>query len=668
MPRGRRHVVVAAPPAVQAPVDLARIAGPADWIELRLDLLLPLGTNSVAQWVSASPRPVLLTLRSKTEGGAFRGTVEEAARELGEAMHLPGVVAVDLEPEVEALVAPCPAGVLRIVSTHTFERYLLPAPAGAIRKRAVPIAGQADLDRLNRLVQAPEGGFYVPGGFSVPYGNLAYLRAIGRGGLAPDAFYLLFGAAREDAQVIENQPTLPRLLDELGGDEPRRDGGGLFGLVGRPPAWSPSPAMHNAVFRTRKSASRYLPWTGLDLAEAVKLPVTGLSVTTPYKREAFALATEHDQWSKATGAVNTLVRDWLKGGPWRGHNTDAEALYTLVGESRQPGASACVHGAGGYAAAAVAALRARGFTVRVVARHEARGRSFADERGVPFDGARFVRRDSDHIVVNATQAGADGEAIAAFEQASLSRLHVLDAPYRSAGVGPTGLVVQAQAQGAERVVDGLALLAEQALHQARLFAGQVGQWARDPHDDRVRRVIDLALRPPPSLWLLGIRGAGKTSVGRAVASELGRPFLDLDEEVVRTTGRTPAEWIETDGLAAFRYIESRVVETASARQGVAIATGGGVVESDTNRSHIAQTGFRVWLDVSAAQAASRVASDDTSRPLLFGAADARAEAEEALHRRGHLYRQLSDVVIDADPDLRDVVTDVRTAWLHTTTT
>ena len=75
--------------------------------------------------------------------------------------------------------------------------------------------------------------------------------------------------------------------------------------------------------------------------------------------------------------------------------------------------------------------------------------------------------------------------------------------------------------------------------------------------------------------LLGMPGSGKSRVGRCVAEMLRRPFIDLDEEIERSTGRSPADHIRGDGEAAFRALERRMVDTACRTTGAVIAAGGG---------------------------------------------------------------------------------------------
>ncbi|MDA1195563.1 MAG: AAA family ATPase, partial [Planctomycetota bacterium] len=234
---------------------------------------------------------------------------------------------------------------------------------------------------------------------------------------------------------------------------------------------------------------------------------------------------------------------------------------------------------------------------------------------------------------------------------------VLDAPYGPPGV-PTGLVLQARAQGARTVVEGRDLLRAQAAGQARLFAaGQLS--AAD-----TERVLALAAGPRPMLVLVGPRGAGKTTVGRAVAERLGRPFVDLDAEVQRVSGRTPAAWIAEEGWAAFRAMEAILLERALARPGAVLATGGGVVTEAINVARLlASQAVIVYLDASPAVTVARVELDPAPRPRLPGADDLAAEARLAQESRGPLWTRVARKRVDADAPLATVVAAVVQAWL-----
>ena len=135
-----------------------------------------------------------------------------------------------------------------------------------------------------------------------------------------------------------------------------------------------------------------------------------------------------------------------------------------------------------------------------------------------------------------------------------------------------------------------------------------------------------------NVYLVGLMGAGKTTVGRLLAERTGRPFLDSDQAIERDTGRTVAEIFATDGEAAFRSLETQVLRDMLDRDEPAvIAAAGGTVLDATNRARMRARGTVVWLRVDPALLPERV-HGSIHRPLL---ADDPAAA--ALH---HLPKQL----------------------------
>ncbi len=127
---------------------------------------------------------------------------------------------------------------------------------------------------------------------------------------------------------------------------------------------------------------------------------------------------------------------------------------------------------------------------------------------------------------------------------------------------------------------------------------------------------------PNVTWLLkktvamvGMMGAGKTAVGTQVARQLGVPFLDSDDEIVRAANRSIAEIFERDGEAFFRARETEVLARLLRGPPCVLSTGGGAFLAETNRRMIAQQGVSVWLRVDIDLLWQRVRHKST-RPLL----------------------------------------------------
>ena len=154
----------------------------------------------------------------------------------------------------------------------------------------------------------------------------------------------------------------------------------------------------------------------------------------------------------------------------------------------------------------------------------------------------------------------------------------------------------------------------------------------------------------PHVVLVGLMGVGKSSVGRALAREMKRPFIDTDVVIETSEGRSISDIFAVDGEPTFREIERRTLEDvlASAQPAV-IATGGGVVETGPCRETLALArgvGARVvWLSASVATMVERT-SRSNNRPLLDG--DRETTLVRLLDRRRGFYAEVSDLKIETD--------------------
>ncbi len=172
--------------------------------------------------------------------------------------------------------------------------------------------------------------------------------------------------------------------------------------------------------------------------------------------------------------------------------------------------------------------------------------------------------------------------------------------------------------------------------------------------DQIDRVV--ARLGSRSIVLVGMMGAGKTSIGRRLASLLHLPFLDADTEIEKAANLTIAEIFQNYGEAHFREGEQRVVARLLSNGPAVVATGGGAFMSEETRTRCRESGVTIWLKADAPVLLDRVRKKG-NRPLL-----AQADPDEVMRRllseREPIYRQADITVASRDGPHQAVVAEI----------
>ena len=322
------------------------------------------------------------------------------------------------------------------------------------------------------------------------------------------------------------------------------------------------------------------------LADFIKEGYDGFNITIPYKKEIMPFLDLIDESAKAIGAVNTVVK---RDGKYYGYNTDLEGLrYALSRKNiALSGTHVMVLGTGGAAATAVALCKADGAkSVLTVSRSGA----------VNYENCADFK--DTEIIINATPVGMFPNVMAAPVDLSVfpNLKGVFDCVYNPFN---TALIMQAKDLKIN-CSDGLPMLVKQATEAQKI-------WGFCTDKDDTEEIISALYRKKLNVVLCGMPSSGKTTVGKILADNLGKSFVDTDAEIYKKTGRTPAEIIEQDGEKIFRDIETEIIKEVSRVSGAVIATGGGAVLREENVCALKANGVIFYLkrDLSLLTAANR---------------------------------------------------------------
>jgi shikimate kinase len=159
------------------------------------------------------------------------------------------------------------------------------------------------------------------------------------------------------------------------------------------------------------------------------------------------------------------------------------------------------------------------------------------------------------------------------------------------------------------------------------------------------------------LVLVGLPGAGKTTVGPLVAAALARPFLDFDAELVRRAGRPVSEIFATAGEAAFRLLESELTEELASVPPMVLAPGGGWITNPGAVARLRPPGRLVHLSLTPGAALARLGGDRGTRPLLAGP-DPAAAMERLWSQRRDAYATADWVLNVENLEVQQVVQSV----------
>lgn len=361
---------------------------------------------------------------------------------------------------------------------------------------------------------------------------------------------------------------------------------------------------------------------------------SGINVTIPYKQAVIPFLDKISDEAKKIGAVNTIVK---KEGKLFGFNTDYFGMRALIKSTGLDleNKSVLILGTGGTSKTAVEVSKSLGAKKIVkVSRKKSFGAVTYDEAYEKYSGADFI--------INTTPVGmfpnADKTPVDVKKFKNLQG--VIDAVYNPLR---TNFVLDAESIGAKGR-GGLYMLVAQAVYASALFLDKTAD------ESVIDKTYARILKEKRNIVLCGMPSSGKTTVGKALANDFGKRFIDTDDVVVEKKKESISDIFEKYGEGEFRQEERLAIEELSKENGLVIATGGGAVLDENNVRALKRNGVILFLDRSLE---NLVATAD--RPL---ASDAE-KLKNLFEKRYDVYKSCADAIIPADGKIDDVVEKIK---------
>ena len=355
-------------------------------------------------------------------------------------------------------------------------------------------------------------------------------------------------------------------------------------------------------------------------------PFDGLNVTIPYKKEVLPYLDEVDPLALRLGAVNTIVR---RNGKLTGYNSDYYGFLSMVRHTHidVAGKKVLVLGSGGASVTVCAVLEDLGARVVVISRS---GTNNYDNLHLHADAA---------VIVNTTPVGMyPNNGAAPLNVGRFPELEgVLDLIYNPAR---TQLLLDCEKYGIPGF-NGLWMLVAQAKKSAEWFLGH------ELPEDLIRDIHWKLRDKMENIALVGMAGCGKSSIGRLLAKETKKQFVDSDTEIEGLAGKTIPEIFAQDGEEEFRRLETQVLSELGKRSGLVIATGGGCVTRERNYPLLHQNSRILWLQ----RCPARLPTE--GRPLSQNTTPAKL-----YDQRKPMYKAFSDAAISNDGTRGETLTEI----------
>ena len=418
-----------------------------------------------------------------------------------------------------------------------------------------------------------------------------------------------------------------------------------YGLIGGRLGHSYSKVIHEMLCGYRYDLCP-LPTEEEVRAFMTRRQFRAINVTIPYKLVVMEYCSYIDPHAKAINAVNTIVN---RNGLLYGYNTDYPGFSYLCDEHgvEFKDRTVLILGTGGTHNTTWAVAHDRGAKqIYTVSRHPDPEKGELTYAQALTTGAQ--------IIINTTPVGMyPNVGVSALDITSMPGLEaVIDVIYNP---DKTELILRAEELGVPVAVGGLEMLVAQAVYAAEYFLDRKFEDA----PVEIRRITAALRRDMLNIALIGMPSSGKTTLGRMLAKSLGRTFVDLDEEIVKTDGRSIPDIFAAEGEDGFRTKETAETQRFGKEGRQLISCGGGIVKKPENLRALHQNGVILFIDrpvdalavgggrpLSSSMDALRQ-MEAQRRPLYLAAADAVIPNNGTLDDALHAAMEALDEIFDS---------------------
>ncbi|MBE5832655.1 MAG: shikimate dehydrogenase [Butyrivibrio sp.] len=474
----------------------------------------------------------------------------------------------------------------------------------------------------------------------------------------------------------------------------------VCGLIGNPVKHTLSPLIHNTLAHMLGIDLVYVPFevkeenVGDAIRGAKALDIFGLNITIPHKSAVIPYLEEIDPLAKGIGAVNTLVR--IENGGFKGYNTDMTGLYHAMTDEDVvlEGEKIIILGSGGVARPAAFLCGSKGASeIYILNRTYDRALEVADEvnralaelgteekltsDGLKADGGvtdiekkviamplsdykKLLLEGEKYIVLQCTSVGLFPDVNSAVIEDEEFYRHVsyaIDMVYRPVNTKFMRLAAKAGAKS----FSGLKMLLYQGIDAFELWNKSEGRDISITKEqaDEVYKLLEMEVLGASNIILEGFMGSGKTTVSEILSDKLDLELLDTDQAIEEAEGRSINDIFSADGEAAFRSMETDLVNMVVSEHlnQMVVSLGGGLPLREENRQLLKKAGKIVYLRTRPETVYERLKGDDT-RPLLK-TEDPQKRIRELLEERSEKYETLADIIIDTDgKDASDIANEI----------